>query len=520
LFVIISIMELLVDRAVIARILILAALISGLGLSALPHRFQAELALAGQALHAAQASSGSKAAYTEAARRLETAAGFAPQRSDLWEAAGTAAIQSGDPVNAIRLLERAGGLSANDPPVGKGLSVVGLVVLGDAYLQMNQPAAAVIAYDRAAAAGLETPAIYEKLLLARRAAGDAPGAAIAARRLSELQPGNSVRLTELGLMTAALQPEKGVEILTRAAARDPAAQPALQAVRRAVLSARSADDPVYTLISTGRALAGLDRWELAVDAFREAARQRPDYAEAWAYLGEALQHLPPPGAGTRPSQQAAAPITSTPDPNQGPGLAELQRARQLDPNSLAANSFLALYWQRRARPDLARQIFEEAVRLAPASPALQAALGEALAVNGDLSAAEAAYRKAAALAPNDPLYLRLLAGFALDYNYQPGEIAVQAARQAILLTSDAPENQDLMARVLLSQNDRAGARRFIDRALELDPGYAPAHLRLGALLLLEGEAEAARAELQRVIDLAPGSPEAAQAARLLQPKSP
>ena len=56
-----------------------------------------------------------------------------------------------------------------------------------------------------------------------------------------------------------------------------------------------------------------------------STQSRPDYGEAWAFLGEARQHLP-----STSEQQAQS-------------LIELEKAYQLDPESIAANSFLGLY---------------------------------------------------------------------------------------------------------------------------------------------------------------------------------
>ncbi|HLF56086.1 MAG TPA: tetratricopeptide repeat protein, partial [Thermoanaerobaculia bacterium] len=67
----------------------------------------------------------------------------------------------------------------------------------------------------------------------------------------------------------------------------------------------------------------------------------------------------------------------------------------------------------------------------------------------------------------------------------------------------------------LARGDRSAARAHLLRATELDPGYAPALLRAGRLLLEEGELAAGRRYLERAIAADPGSEAASEARRLL-----
>ena len=64
----------------------------------------------------------------------------------------------------------------------------------------------------------------------------------------------------------------------------------------------------------------------------------------------------------------------------------------LDPQSVAANTFLALYWQRQRRYDLALDYLDKAARLDPRNPALQVELGNTMAIAGNLATAAAYYQ--------------------------------------------------------------------------------------------------------------------------------
>ena len=61
-----------------------------------------------------------------------------------------------------------------------------------------------------------------------------------------------------------------------------------------IRTARLFDNPSYTMLIAGRQLASLGKWELASVAFQHAAVLQPGYADAWAYLGEARQHINQP----------------------------------------------------------------------------------------------------------------------------------------------------------------------------------------------------------------------------------
>ncbi len=178
-------------------------------------------------------------------------------------------------------------------------------------------------------------------------------------------------------------------------------------------------------------------------------------------------------------------------PAKSDGLAELQKAVSLDPKSLAAQTFLSLYWIRQGRYDQALETIHLALQLAPDNPILVAELAAVLAASGDLDGANQTYRQAAALSPYDPLYYRLQVSFSLEYDYQVAQIALPLARKLVVQDPQDPTNLDLMAQVFIHQGDLVDAERFLRRSLDANPDFAPAHLHLGLLYLLLGDQAAA-----------------------------
>jgi len=437
-----------------------------------------------------------------------------PWRVDLWESAGIQALQAGDAQSAVIFFERAQATAARfGHPTTQALTLAGWRALGDAYQQTGNFPAALrswktvaalggLSTDEAAANGLKIAQGYLSL-------GDYPAAIGFWQYLADLQPKDAQTHFQLGLLLATQDPESALPVLDKAAGLDASLGDTVSSLRSAILGARFAENPAYTLLATGRALAMLDRWRLAAEAFHQATRARPDYAEAWAYWGEALQH--PDGAAQAAS--SSSPVGSA-------GLAELQKAVALDPKSLAAQTFLSLYWIRQGRYHQALTTIRTALQLAPNNPILVGELAAVLAATGDLEQAYRTYQQAAALSPYDPLYLRLQVNFSLEYDYHVEEIALPVARQLVVQDPHDPVNLDLMAQVFIRQGDLVNAERFLRRLLEANPDFALAHLHLGLLYLLRGDRAAALQELNRTISLDSGSPEARQAQRLLDSPSP
>lgn len=300
---------------------------------------------------------------------------------------------------------------------------------------------------------------------------------------------------ELGLLLAAQDPERALGHLAQSAEMDPTFAASTSVLEESIRAARRFADPAYSLLSAGRGLAVLGEWWLAAEAFRNTIRVRPDYAEAWAMLGEALQHIPGKEGDARES---------------------LEFALELDSQSLAVHTLLSLYWQRQERYDLAQEYLQRAFELDPDNPALYAEQGRLQSLRGELDAAAQSYQQAVGMA-RDPLpYLHQLARFTIAHNYLLHEVGLPAARRAVSQAPDDPASLDVMAELLIYLGDDSSAQRFLERALVVEPNYPEAHVHLGFLYLLRGEKDRAHAELTLAQSLDPRGNAGAQAVRLLE----
>ena len=472
-----------IDLQIIIRALIPLFVIPLLGIAPRPHELQ-------HSLQNVQPAGGAGAAGRSAAS-LAQIVEYQPWRVDLWQVAGAYAVQAGDPQAAVTYYERGNRVDALTP--------INTLYLGDAYQQQGEEQAALQAWEMALQAGADPVEVYHRYLAVHRRQDNSQEVTADLQALATLRPADVQLRYTLGLYLAAQQPQEALPHLAQAADLDPSLKPRADALASSIRAASRSDDPAYTLLEAGRALAAVGEWARAAEAFQRSVDQRPQFAEAWAYLGEARQHLPLEEGGADPET----------------GMVELQKSLEIDPDSLVANTLLALYWQRHGRFDEARDVLQRVSGIYPENPALLAELGNLLAQDGEMEVALSAYQAAVELEPRQADYWRLLAGFSASYEYLLGEVGLPAARRAAALDPDNPANLDMLGQVLLLLQDFASAERTFQRAVQVDAGYAPGHVHLGLIYILRDERIQAREKWTYVLELAPGTPAADQAKRLM-----
>jgi tetratricopeptide (TPR) repeat protein len=263
-------------------------------------------------------------------------------------------------------------------------------------------------------------------------------------------------------------------------------------VRLAIQNAARHGDPALTLGAAGRALGEIGEWPLAAWAFEEALSLDPQAADVRAYLGLAL------------------------DQSGGDGLLHLRRAAEEAAESPLPHFFLGLHWRARGEAERALQALTTAAELDPENPAIAAELAGALEDLGEMDEALAAFLYAANLAPDEPGFWRLLADFSTRNEIQVTAVGLPAARNALALAPDDPASSDALGFAYFLAGDDALARRFIDRAVGLDPLRSSTQYHLGLVLLSGGEVAAARSALETAALLDPDGPVGALARRTLE----
>lgn len=406
-----------------------------------------------------------------------------PWQVDLWERAGFFAQRGQDADLAIAYFERAQTLDV--------LSLKGQVTLGTLYERRGDTNLA----EEVWSAAEPSPQAAKYLANLHRDRGDFPAAVEAWQRYLALQGEVSPEVYfELGSLLAAVEPARALTYLEQASGAIPRAEKLLEA-----LGDVRDEEPAYQQVVAGQGLASLDEWRLAEFAFRRALELRPDYAQAWAYWGEALQHVPNA---------------------EGDPLDALQKALELDPASSMVNIFLGTYWQREDDHRKALEYYQAAERLSPDNPDIYVEQGRSLGVLGELEEALAMYEKAVELQPQSPVYDQLLARFCINYHYKVREKGLPAARQAVQEAAASPASLWIMGEVMYALDDLQNARKFFHRALNKDPAYPQAHLSLGITYLALDEQEQAVQHLQAVLESAADPALKEQAQRMLSSTTP
>lgn len=406
-----------------------------------------------------------------------------PWRAGLWETAGLAALAAGDPqlaIERLRAAESAGAITAS-----------GYLALGDAFRLSADWEGALEYWNLSLDRGAPPFAVFERRLVAHQAQGDYRAAITDLEALVRIDPGDAVRQYRLGLLLAALEPEAALVVLTRAADLDAGLSGAVRSLEKGLAPDPGIVDQAMRFFNAGRALAGLGEWTLAAEAFRQALVANPAYAEAWAFLGEAMQQLGMDGRRM------------------------FETALEVNPESLTANLLYALQLRREGQSESALELLLRAAEIYPGEPAVFAEVGQTYADLGQVNEALANFSRAVELAPDDPIYLHLLAIYSIHNEIQIKEIGLPAARAAALQDEGDTVALDLIGYAYYLQGDWVSGLRFLHRALSVNPDYAPARLHLGMLYLAREQFPDGIRQLELAIRLAPGTSAAKQAQLIL-----
>lgn len=406
-----------------------------------------------------------------------------PWQSSLWEKAGLNLIQTGEDTPAIQDLERA-------EQVGS-ISIEGRIALAEAYERTEQLAEAARQWSLVIATR-ESPAAYEHLAQTWRETGDYDRSIDALRGWQSLEPLNPAVAYRLAVQLATLDADESLSQINEAARLDERYRPALDSLQRAFALAGLNDDGAYRLTVVGRALAGLGEWDLAENAFNEATRINPGYAEAWAFLGEARSQIGKDG------------------------LAELEKALELSQGSVLAQAFTALYWGRQENWDRAIEHIQAAARLEPQRSVWRIELGNLYAKKGDLVLALSEFTAAVNMDPNSGEALRSLARFCLNYGVDLEQTGLVAARRALAVDENDAQARDLSGAILVELGKAEEGERELLLALEIDPDLPEAHLHLGSLYLQRQDLERAYSHLERARQLDDGGETGEIARRLIE----
>jgi Flp pilus assembly protein TadD len=241
----------------------------------------------------------------------------------------------------------------------------------------------------------------------------------------------------------------------------------------------SAEEPAFVRMRIGRVLIEHREWGLAARHLERATQDHPQYADAHAYLGYALDQM-----GYR-----------------GEAESHLLEAVRLAPKSAAVHTFLGLHYDRWGDIAGARTAYETAYDLARDNPAICVEIAQTWVAEGRYDVAEIWLREAVSLRPEDPALWEALTRFYLNHNITSDGRATEAAERLLSLIPTSAEAHDLRGWAALQTGRYEVAEDHLQRAIELDPALATAHYHLGLVLSGQGKDIEADGAFDRAIDL-------------------
>ena len=403
--------------------------------------------------------------FSSSAFAYKRAARFLPWQTDLWEKAAMSAFFAGDFEEAILLFDRAYQFDS--------LSASGWDLYGQAFWWSDDHESA----QEIWLAGLNAYPLYARFYANLSSAYAEQGNLAAEKDALERwvasgEETNAATHYRLAILLSVADPDRALGEFLLAASLDPEYDAAVETMRTTLNLALLETDVSRRSIVVGRGLGLINEWAVAEQAFRQAAAADGENAEAWAWLGEAGQHL---GRG---------------------GRAELDTALKYGRMNPIVRSLRGLYWSRQGKYSQALAEYLLAAEYDPENPVWQYTAGEMYAQLGDLPPALAHFQRATGIAPENADAWRLLAEFCAQNGVQVQEIGLPAAQMAVELTGEDPLALDTLGWTLALLGRFDEARDALEHALSLAPHLAQGHLHLAIVAIQLDEWDVAKAHLQ------------------------
>ena len=163
---------------------------------------------------------------------------------------------------------------------------------------------------------------------------------------------------------------------------------------------------------------------------------------------------------------------------------------------------LGLVLTREGKPDQAAEHFAEAVRLNPGFAEAQSNYGNALAAQGNFNEAIGHYRAALAIKP--ALTEALVGEGGSLVRLGRADEALTPYREALRIDPNLAQAHNGLGSVFSLQHRDDQAMAEFNRALELKPDLPSAHLNIAIVLLRKGDTAGARRHLETALTIDPG----------------
>lgn len=402
-----------------------------------------------------------------------------PWQSDLWVRLAKKQFTDHQFSQTIQSLNNA---SSSEP-----LKFDELIMLGQAYLNSDQSEKAYSIWQGLVNYPNLTSDNYYQLVQTQQTNSDWYGAFQTLLHWQHAEPENREMLYNLALSQLIFDPQNAGD--TFALIEDKK----LKSVDIVIPKITENENFIYKIVLAGNYLASIDEWNYATAAYGYVTRLDPEYAEGWAYYGNAL---------LRTGKS---------------GYFALEKAVRLSPQSKIARAYLAAYERSQDNFDQSLSIYQNLSKEDPDNIVWLQELGQTYVMAGDLEQALKYFVLATESEPENIECWLALAKFSGNYKYEIQSIGLIAARKALSIDEKNWEANDVMGWLLIILEDYSSAERFLTKAYESNPESDLVNLHLGQLFILVDKKELGNYFLSRSIEFTDDQEIKRLATRFLQP---
>ena len=270
---------------------------------------------------------------------------------------------------------------------------------------------------------------------------------------------------------------------------------------------------VILLNIAGATNAGLMQFDAAIASYSRAIKIKPNYADAYNNMANALREKGDLGAAIVNYKQA---ININPDyaeayNNMGNALRDkrdleaaivnYKQAININPNFAEAYNNLGIILQEKNNPDAAIVNYKQAININPDYADAYNSMGAALQDKGDSEAAIGSYMQAIKIKPDHAEAYNNMGGALRDKG--DSEAAIGSYMQAIKIKPDYAEAYFNMGNTLKTLGNLTAAVDCFSQALRIKPSFAEAYNNMGNALKEKGDLEAALASYEKALKINP-----------------
>ena len=263
----------------------------------------------------------------------------------------------------------------------------------------------------------------------------------------------------------------------------------------------------------GACHAALQRYDAAIDSYKQAIKIKPDYAEAYSNMGNALKDKGELDAAIDNYKQA---IKIKPDyaeaySNMGNVLKEkgelnaaidsYKQAIKIKPDYVKAYYNMGVVLKSKGELDASIDSYKQAIKIKPDYAEAYYNMGNVLKEKGELNAAIDSYKQAIKIKPD---YAEAYSNMG-NVLKEKGELnaAIDSYKQAIKIKPDYAEAYSNMGVALKEKGELDAAIDSYEQAIKVKPDYAEAYSNMGVVLKDKGELDASIDSHKQAIKIKP-----------------